>query len=84
MGAASLGGDANEGQQRAVGVSACDDERLSHNSRRKERAGGAGGAMRGQTGEARQPEALARRGEPRWLPGAGGRGMRSRPERGER
>jgi hypothetical protein len=44
----------------------------------------AGGAMRGRTGEARQPEALAGRGEPRWLPGAGGRGMQLRPEQGER
>jgi hypothetical protein len=69
-----------------VGVSGCNDKRLSHNSRRKARAGGAGGAMRGQTGEARQPEALAGRGEPRRLPGAGGRGMARpfRPERGER
>jgi hypothetical protein len=66
-------------------VSGCDDEWRSHNSRRKARVGGAGGAMRGRTGEARQPEALAGRGELRWLPGAGGRGMtrRLRPERGE-
>ena len=37
------------------------------------------------TGEARQPEVRAGRGEPRWLPGAGGRGMtrRLRPELGE-
>ncbi len=69
-----------------MGVSGCDDELRSHNSRRKARAGGAGGAMRGRTGEARQPEARAGRGEPRWLPGAGGRGTtrRLRPERGER
>jgi len=42
--------------------------------------------MRRPTGEARQPEARAGRSEPRWLPGAGGRGMtrRLRPERGER
>jgi hypothetical protein len=59
-------------------------KRRSHNSRRKARAGGAGGAMRRRTGEARQPEARAGRGEPRWLPGAGGWGMRLRPERGER
>jgi hypothetical protein len=66
-------------------VSGCDDERRSHNSRRKTRAGGAGGAMRGRTGEARQPEARAGRGEPLWLQGAGGWGMtrRLRPERGE-
>ncbi len=41
--------------------------------------------MRGQTEEARQPEARAGRGEPRWQPGAGGRGMtrQFRPARGE-
>jgi hypothetical protein len=38
--ASGLGGDANEGQRRAVGVSGCDDERRSHNSRRKARPGG--------------------------------------------
>jgi hypothetical protein len=59
-------------------------ERRSHNSRRKARvARCAGGRER--------PASLrcgrrAGRGEPRWLPGAGGRGMtrRLRPERGER
>jgi hypothetical protein len=75
VGAARLGGDAGEGQQRAVGLSGCDDERQSHNSRRKAREGGAGGAMRGRTGEARQPEARAGRSEPHWLQGAGGWGM---------
>ncbi len=66
-------------------MSGCDNEWRSHNSRRKARAGGAGGAMRWRTGEAGQPEARAGPGEPRWLPGAGGLGMtlRLRPERGE-
>jgi hypothetical protein len=56
----ALGGDAGEEQQQAVVVSGrAATMSGGHTMERKERAGGAGSAMRGRAGEAHLPEARA-------------------------